>query len=199
MKTKHVLALFLALMAALIVLALVFREGFLALLDQPGLLAHARFVHIAAATLFLANAALGMVWEARSLKSGRPGPLVHTYATVAWLDARLSSPLIVLSLLSGLMLAAGSGDLWSVGWLSNAFVLFILSGVVWVASDIPTQGKVRRLMAALDPAGVALPAELVRVLRLRLWIGLAGVLPLVAVLALMVYKPEVKAVATWFR
>ncbi len=199
MKTRHVLALFLALMAVLIVLALVFRDEFLALLDQPALLAHARFVHIAAATLFLANAALGMVWEARSLGSGRPGPVIHTYGTVAWLDARLSSPLIVLSLVSGLMLAAGSGELWNVGWLSTAFVLFIASGVVWVASDIPTQGKVRRLMAALDPAAEALPAELVRVLKLRLWIGLAGVLPLVAVLALMVYKPEIKAVALWFR
>ncbi|MBP7096635.1 MAG: DUF2269 family protein [Spirochaetia bacterium] len=199
MKTKHVLELFLALMAALIVLALIFRDGFLALLDRPALLAHARFVHIAATSLFFANAVLGMVWEARSLKSGRKEIILHTYATVAWLDARLSSPLIVLSLVSGLMLAAGAGDLWSVGWLSNAFVLFLLSGVIWVASDIPTQGKVRRLMAGLRGEDEALPAELVRILKLRLWVGLAGVLPLVAVFALMVYRPEIPAVAAWFR
>ncbi len=200
MKTKHVLALFLALMAALIVLALIFREGFLALLDQPALLAHARFVHIAATTLFFANAALGMVWEARSLKSGRKETILHTYDTVAWLDARLSSPLIVLSLVSGLMLAVASGDLWRIGWLSNAFVLFLLSGVIWVASDIPTQYKVKRLTAAArESADDAIPSELVRVLKLRLWVGLAGVLPLVAVLALMVYRPDIRAVAMWFR
>ncbi|MBN1242364.1 MAG: DUF2269 family protein [Spirochaetales bacterium] len=200
MKTKHVLALFLALMAALVAFALCFRETFLALLDRPELRGHARFVHIAATTLFFANAALGMVWEARSLASGRKETILHTYDTVAWLDARFSSPLIVLSLVSGLMLAVASGDLWHIGWLSNAFVLFLLSGVIWVASDIPTQGKVRRLTAAArESDDEALPAELFHILKLRLWIGLAGVLPLVAVLVLMVYRPDIRAVAAWFR
>ena len=104
-----------------------------------------------------------------------------------------------LSVISGLMLGAIIGDMWRIGWLSVGFVLFLFSGLVWVASDIPTQYRVKRLLASLDPSGQALPAELTRLLKLRWWIGLAGVVPLVAVFALMIYKPDVPAVAAWFR
>lgn len=198
MKTKHVLYLFLGLMAALVVVAALNKDAFMAALNRPELYGHARFVHIVAATLFFANAAVGMLWERRALASGRKAAILHTYETVAWLDARLSSPLIVLSLVAGLMMAAAAGDIWEIGWLSWAFALFIFSGAFWVLSDIPTQYKVKRLMAALDPADPALPDELVRLLKLRWWISLAGVAPLVVVFALMVYKPALPALASLF-
>ena len=102
---------------------------------------HARFVHIAAVTLFFANAVTGMLWEARSLASGRKDVILHTYGTVAWLDARLSSPLVILSVVAGLTLGYTIGDPWRIGWLSAGFALFMLSGVIWVAGDIPTQYK----------------------------------------------------------
>lgn len=190
---------FLAVMAGLIAFAAFFRSEFVALLNRPALHGHMLFIHVAAATLFFANAVVGMFWESRSLASGRKEVILHTYATVAWLDARFSSPLIVLSLVAGLSLSFMMGELWEIGWLSLGFVLFLLSGLIWVLSDIPTQYKVKRLMAALDPADSALPDELVRLFKLRWRIGLAGVAPLVVVLALMVYKPDIPAVASWFR
>lgn len=197
MKTKHLLYASLALMGGLIAFALLFRDRFMALLDQPALMSHARFVHIAAATVFFANAAIGMLWERRSLVSGRKEAILHTYETVAWLDARLSSPLIILSLVGGLML--GGDGLWEIGWLSWSFALFIISGLFWVLSDIPTQYRVKRLMAGLDPADPNLPGELTRLLGLRWWIGLAGVAPLVVVFAFMVYKPALVPLASLFR
>jgi len=199
MKTKYILSGFLALMAGLIAFAIFFRSAFVALLNRPALYGHMLFVHVVAATLFFANAMVGMFWESRSLASGRKEVILHTYSTVAWLDARLSSPLVILSLVSGLSLGFMMGELWEIGWLSLGFVLFLLSGLIWVASDIPTQYKVKRLMAALDPADPVLPEELVRLFRLRWWVGLAGVAPLVVVFALMVYKPDILSVASWFR
>jgi uncharacterized membrane protein len=198
MKTKHVLTGLLALMAAMIAFAIFFRADFIALLNQPALYDHALFIHIAAATLFFANAVVGMLWERRSLVSGSKDVILHTYATVAWLDARFSSPLIILSVITGLSLSFMMGDLWQIGWLSAGFVLFMLSGLFWVASDIPTQYKVKQLIARLDPADQALPAELTRLLHLRWWISLAGVAPLVIVFALMVYKPDIPAMASLF-
>jgi len=203
MKTKYVLYVFLAIMAGLIGFAVFFKAEFVALLDRPALRGHTLFVHIASATLFFANAAVGMIWEKRSLASGRREVILHTYATVSWIDARFSSPLIILSLVSGLMLAFMLGDLWAVGWLSTAFILFMFSGLFWIVSDIPTQYKVKRLMAGLEDGleggGQALPEELSRLLRLRWWISMGGVVPLVAVFALMVYKPDIPAVGMWFR
>ena len=198
MKTKYILSVFLTIMAGLIAFALFFREEFIAVLNRPALYSHALFVHITAASLFFANAVIGMLWETRSLASGRKEVILHTYATVAWLDARFSSPLIVLSLVTGLSLSFMMGDIWEIGWLSLGFILFILSGLVWVVSDIPTQSKVKRLMAALKPEDPSLPEELVQLLKLRWWIGLAGVMPLVLVFALMVYKPDIPAPASWF-
>jgi len=199
MKTRHILFAFLALMVCLIAIAIIIQKELILALRQPGLYNHARFVHIAATGLFFANAVLGMIWERRSLASGSKEVILQNYKTVSWLYARLSSPLIIVSVLSGLMLSFIISDLWEIGWLSVSFLLFIASGLVWVISDIPTQYKVKSLMASLKPEDQSLPQELVKLLKLRWWIGLAGVMPLAVVLAFMVYKPELPAVASWFR
>lgn len=198
MKTKSVLMISLAVMAVLVVLALVFPDQLIAFLDRPSLYRHVLFAHIVAVTLFFANAVIGILWEARSLASGRAGVILHTYNTVSWLDARFSSPMIVISLIAGIMLSIMMGNMWQIGWLSLSFLLFVFSGLVWVASDIPTQYRIKRLMTDLDPGAEALPAELTRLLKRRLWISIAGVAPLVAVFVLMVYKPEIVPVAEWF-
>ena len=199
MATKRVLVFFLIVMAGMVVAALVFPDHLRGLLHRPALYRHVLFVHIVATTLFFANAVIGILWEHRSLASGRPTAILHTYDTVTWLDARFSSPLIVVSVVAGIMLSTTYGDIWQIGWLSLAFLLFILSGVVWVGSDIPTQYRIKRLIAAVDPLAPELPQELMRLLKVRLWISMVGVLPLVVVFILMVYKPEITPVADWFR
>ncbi len=197
--TKIILFFFLAVMAGIIVLAIISKETFLALMNQPALIQHARFLHIAAVTLFFSNAVIGMIWERRSLASGSKEIILHTYNTVTLLDSALSSPLIVLSLLGGLSLSFQQGDLFKIGWLSVSFLLFILSGVVWVVSDIPTQYKMKRLLSGIGETDQSLPRELIRVMNLRWWIGIFGTLPLAAAFVLMVYKPDILAVAEWFK
>ncbi len=186
-------------MAAMIGFAIVFQEALIVFMKQPVIISHSRFVHIAAVTLFFANAVIGMLWELRSLASGRKEVILHTYDTVAYLDARFSSPLIILSVMSGISLSFSIGDLWRIGWLSVSFILFLFSGAFWILSDIPTQYKIKRLVSALKPEDQTLPKKLIRLLTMRLWISLAGVLPLVIAFILMVYKPEIIAVADWFQ
>jgi uncharacterized membrane protein len=199
LRSRAVLIAFLVVMAGMIGFAVFFQDTFISLLKNPALLRHARFLHIAATALFFSNAVLGMIWERRSLASGSKEIILHTYNTVAFLDALFSSPLIILSLLGGLSLSFNLGDLWQTGWLSVSFLLFLLSGVIWMGSDIPTQYKVKRLMLDLGQEGKNISPELIRLLNFRLRIGIAGVLPLLIIFVLMVYKPEIKAVADWFR
>ncbi len=198
MKTKHILLGFLAVMAGMLLFALFFPAKISALLDQPAFFAHALFIHVVSVTLFFGNAVVGMLWESRSLASGRKEVFLHTYATVSWLDARFSSPLIIVSVGSGVMLSVILGDLWQIGWLSWAFVLFLLSGLFWIVSDIPTQYRVKKLVAGLYPEDATIPAELTRLLKLRWWISLAGVVPLGVVFAFMVYKPELPPLGQLF-
>lgn len=198
-KTKIPLMISLAVMAAMIIAAIFFKDAFVALMKRPELLSHARFIHIAAATIFFSNAVIGMIWERRSLASGNKQIILFTYGTVTFLDSLLSSPLIILALIGGISLSFRYGELMQVGWIFVSFLLFLLSGLVWVITDIPTQYKVKRLIASIKPDDQTLPAELIRIMKLRWWIGIAGVLPLVAAFLLMVYKPDMAAAVNWFQ
>jgi len=197
--TKIILIFLLAIMGAMILGAVFFKGTFISLMQQPLIQNHARMMHIAAATIFFANAVIGMIWEGKSLATGKKDVVLFTYNTVTFLDSVVSSPLIILSLIGGLSLSFRLGELMQIGWLSVGFLLFLLSGLVWVITDIPTQYKVKKLIADIQPENQSLPAELIRLMRQRRWIGIAGVLPLVVVFYLMVYKPDMIAVADWFR
>jgi len=197
--TKSILLLLLAVMAAMIIAAIFFKEAFVSMVLQPMIQRHARMIHIAAVTIFFANALVGMIWERRSLATGNKQIILYTYNTVTLLDALLSSPLIILTLIGGLSMSFRLGELMQIGWLSVSFLLFLLSGLVWVVTDIPTQYKVKRLLSSIQPDDQTLPVELVRIMNLRWRIGIAGVLPLVAAFVLMVYKPDMTAVADWLR
>jgi len=197
-KAKFILIILWVIVVGVLLLAVLFKDFFTSLLPGLNLYRLTLLFHNISVSLFFANAVIGMMWESRSLASGSKEVLLHTYKTVTHLDSVFSTPLIVLTLISGLAMTYSRGSLWEVGWLSVSFLLFILSGVIWIASDIPTQYKVKRLLAELQNSKGGIPEELTRLLKLRWWIGILGVLPLVIVFFLMVYKPDVTAVAYWF-
>lgn len=199
MKTKYILYFFLALMGGLIFMAILFPSVLTGFLKRPELYPHILFIHVLSTTLFFANAVVGMFWEGRSLVSGKKEVILHTYGTVTYLDARFSSPLIILSVLSGISLSMIVGDLWQIGWLSLSLILFMLSGAIWVISDIPTQYRLKKLLSELKPEDEKLPDELIQIYKQRWWIGIAGVAPLFIVFILMVYKPDIPAPAVLFK
>lgn len=196
MKRKRLLTFYLVLMGALIGLGLLFPKAFLAFFDQPDLYLTAKFVHIVCVTLFFANVVIGTLWETRSLVSGKPEVIRFTYDTVTWLDAVFTAPLILLSILSGIMLGTILGGVWTIGWLSIAFCLFLGSGVFWIVADIPTQYKVNKLFVRVEPGSSSLPRELTRLLWLRMGINLLSIAPLLFIFFLMVHKPELPRVSS---
>jgi uncharacterized membrane protein len=195
MKTKPFLFLSLFLMAGLIVYGLAFPDSFEGLLRKPEFYIHAKFLHILCVTLFFANAIIGMIWETRSLLTGDPKIVQHTYNTVVWIDAMFTAPLILLSVVSGIMLGTILGGVWTIGWVSISFVLFFLSGLIWVVADIPTQYKVKAQFKKLAPDASELTPELRRLLWQRMGISLVGTVPLFVILYLMVHKPDLPKVA----
>lgn len=197
MTTKLLLKTELALMLALLGAGVFFPQAFTRLLSQPPLYIHVKFVHILAVTLFFANAVIGTIWETRSLLQGTPEIIRYTYRTVVWLDAVFTAPLILISVLSGIMLATILGGVGTIGWISNALYLFLFSGAVWIAADIPTQYRINRHFEALPADATALPRPLTRLLWWRLAISAAGTLPLLVIFYLMIHKPDLPTVAHW--
>jgi len=140
---------------------------------------------------------IGTIWETRSLLNGRPEIIRYTYHTVVWLDAVFTAPLILISVLSGIMLATILGGVGEIGWVSNALLLFLLSGVVWISADIPTQYRIKRHFEALAGDCRELPRPLRRLLWWRMAISAAGTLPLLVIFYLMIHKPALPTVAAW--
>ena len=184
-------------MAAIIAFASIAPHRFVALLAQPQLYMHAKLAHILTATMFFANVVIGTLWESRSLASGQPNIIRHTYETVRWLDAFLTAPLILVAVVSGLMLATLMGGVFSMGWLVVALALFVASGIVWLAFDIPSQYRVSALFAKMPADAAVVGPELLRVLRFRRTLNIVAIAPLLAVFALMVHKPPVELLARW--
>jgi uncharacterized membrane protein/predicted NAD-dependent protein-ADP-ribosyltransferase YbiA (DUF1768 family) len=189
MNTKIVLGIHLAVMASLIGFAILFPAQFTALLKHPDLYLHAKFTHVFCVTLFFANVVIGTIWETRSLVNGQADIIRYTYQTVAWLDAVFTAPLIIVSLVSGLILVTILGGVWSMGWVALAFCLFVLSGIFWVVADIPTQYRLNKLLGATDPKSPTLPPAVTHLLWYRLLINITAILILIVVFALMIYKP----------
>ena len=197
MNTRLLLRIELALIAAIVAFAVIAPHRFVTLLAHPQLYMHAKLAHILAATMFFANVVIGTLWESRSLRSGKSEIIRHTYETVRWLDAVFTAPLIIVAVLSGLMLATLMGGVFSMGWLVVALALFVSSGIVWLALDIPSQYRVSALFAKLPADAEAAGPELLRVLRFRRALNIFAVLPLLVVFGLMVHKPDVAFVMRW--
>ena len=154
-------------------------------------------MHVLSVSLFLGNVVIGTLWETRSLLSKRAEIIRYTYETVAWLDAVFTAPLILLVVVSGLMLGTIAGGVFTLAWLVIAFATFALSGLVWLAFDIPTQYLVKRLFREAPAEAAELPTPLLSVLRFRIFLNAGAVVSLLVVLFLMVHKPELPAVQRW--
>jgi uncharacterized membrane protein len=189
----RLLAFYLSLMAMLLGAALLFPAQFTSLLKHPELYLHVKFLHILSVTLFFANTVIGTIWEVRSLQTKRPEIIEHTYKTVTWLDGVFTAPLILVAVLSGITLATILGGIWSSGWLSAAFLLFLLSGLVWVTADLPNQHRVNHLFKTLPTGTKSLPPELTRLLWWRMAVNFFGFAPLLVIFFLMIHKPEIPA------
>jgi uncharacterized membrane protein len=198
MNTKILLLIYLVVLAGISIFALVFTDVLLDFLFQPSISKHILFLHILSVTLFFSNAIVGIIWELKSLISGRKEIILHTYETVSWLDIRFSSLMIVFAVVTGILLTFMMGNIWEIGWLSWSFMLFMLSGLIWAIGDVTTQRKIKTMMKEMAPEASVLPWELVKLLKLRMWISLADVVPLLLVFILMVYKPGLPAPADFF-
>lgn len=197
-QTHRVLSFYVIVMFLMIAYGLLFPLRFHAFFEKPDWYMHAKFVHIISVTLVFANAVIGTIWETRSLWSQDTEIIRYTYSTVIWLDAVFTAPLVLLSVISGIFLGTTLGGVWTIGWLSTAFVIYLFCGVVWLIADIPTQYKIKKLFSEVGRNAPSLPQELLQVLWFRLGLNLFTLVPLIVIFILMIHKPNIPSVDSWF-
>lgn len=190
MNAGRILSAYLILMGLLIVFGLFFPQSFLASFQHPDFYLPVKLIHVVSASLLFGNTVIGTLWELRSLKSRRLSVIKTTYQTVVWLDAVFTAPVILSVVLSGISLGTMRGGVWTMGWLSIAFCIFLAAGSVWIAVDIPSQYRIHRICQSTPDTEEIIPPKLCWWLKLRVWVNSLSIFPFLIIYYLMVQKPE---------
>lgn len=142
-------------------------------------------LHVLGAVLFVGNIITAAFWKLMAEREGNPQVIASAAKRVMAADYWFTIPGIVLLLSSGhVLMAQGGYSLLSFSWISLAYGMFILSGVLWMVVLLPAQ----RAMIRHSQNG-QLGAEYNKASNTwNLWGTVATVLPLVT-LYLMVVKP----------
>lgn len=104
-------------------------------------------------------------------------------------DWVFTTPAVILQPVTGVWLAHLAGyPLWS-GWVAYAIALYLLAGACWLPV-VYLQLRMQRLSRDADDGKAALPAEYKVLARTWVLLGIPAFIALVAVLWLMVLKPD---------
>jgi uncharacterized membrane protein len=142
-------------------------------------------LHVLGAVLFIGNIITAAFWKLRAEREGNPQVIASAAKQVMSADYWFTIPGIVLLLSTGHVLMVHSGySLLSFSWISLAYGMFILTGMLWMVVLVPAQ----RAMIRHSKKGLLTAEYRWASHTWNLWGTIATVLPLVT-LYLMVVKP----------
>jgi len=147
------------------------------------------FMHIFGAILFMGNIVVTAAWVSLARRLRHTEALRLGIRGIVVSDTIFTLPGVLLLLLNGGILGTPYFKAHAM-WLFISVGLFVISAVIWAAVLVPLQKRMSALMRATPP-GSAAPEEVSRLLaRWFRWGGVATLLPL-AILVLMVAKPQI--------
>ncbi len=153
-----------------------------------------KLVHLIAVVLFLGNITTGIFWKAHADRTGDPRIIAHTLEGIIRSDRWFTVPGVVVILLAGFATAGvGRLPLLGTGWILWSLVLFVISGLAYMARVVPLQKRMATLAAAATPTSPLDWAAYRAWSRgWEMWGAVAMLAPLAA-MVLMVLKPELPA------
>ena len=153
-----------------------------------------KLVHIAAVILFLGNIITGLFWKLHADRTRNPQIIAHTFEGIISSDRWFTLPSIVVIIVGGVGAALmGQIPILGTGWILWSIVLFSVSGLAFSFRVAPLQAKLAALARAStgnEPFDWTNYHAVSRVW--ELW-GLFALLTPVAVVVLMVLKPDLPA------
>lgn len=146
------------------------------------------FLHFLGACLFIGNIMVSAFWKVLADRTREVGTMRFACRLVNLTDLVFTGGGATLLLVTGHLMAASHGGVLATGWMLGSYLLFAISGALWVTVLVPIQIKQSRLLKD-EPLA---PAKLQPYFRLsRIWsaVGaLATAIPLPAIY-LMSAKP----------
>lgn len=126
------------------------------------------------------------MWMAH--RTGDARVIAQTARTVVIADAAFTASAIVLQPLSGAALIHVVGYSWGELWVTASLALYIVAGLCWLPV-VWIQMQMRDLAADAAARGEPLPPRYHRLFRMWLVLGWPAFLAVIAILALMIWKP----------
>ena len=147
-----------------------------------------KVLHVLGACLFIGNNLVTPLWRAMAEAKRDPVILAYSQRLITLTDYIFTGGGIALLLGAGHAMAAQQPALWHQSWFLGAYVLFVVSGIVWGAVLLPIQIAQAKLARGFADGGPI--SERIWQLSRRWTVAgiIASLLPLGS-LVLMVMKP----------
>jgi uncharacterized membrane protein len=147
-------------------------------------------LHILGAIIFVGNIITAAFWKVRADRSGNLESIALSTRAVLLADYAFTTPGILLVLGTGIAMAGMTGwERFQEPWLATSFILFVITGLIWVAALLPLQMRMARLARESAAQGRLDPAYQRTSKRWAILGGIATTLPII-ILFLMVLKPQ---------
>ena len=147
-----------------------------------------KLVHLLGVILLVGNVTVTSVWKVFAERTREPATIAFAQRLVTGTDWVFTGGGIVLMIVGGYgMLLVAELPWFGLGWLLWSQLLFVLSGLIWLAVLLPIQVRQARMTRAFANGG-EIPASYWRLARLWILWGVVATLPLLAATALMIWK-----------
>jgi uncharacterized membrane protein len=147
-----------------------------------------KFAHVLGATV-LFGTGLGIaffMWMAHRTRDA--AVIAHTMRTVVIADAVFTATAVLAQPLTGAALIHLVGYSWAEPWIVVSLALYVFTGLCWLPV-VWIQARMGRLAAAAARQGGALPDAYHRLFRVWFVLGWPAFLAVIAIFAVMIWKP----------
>ncbi|RJT37506.1 DUF2269 domain-containing protein [Mesorhizobium waimense] len=149
-----------------------------------------RWVHVIGATVLFGTGAGIAFFMLMAQRTGRADLVAHVAGTVAIADTIFTATAVIVQPISGVLLAHASGWPLSDGWIVLSLVLYVVTGLFWLPV-VWIQIRIRNLARQAAIENAPLPAEEKRLFRIWFACGFPAFAAVLAILWLMVTRPEI--------
>lgn len=123
-------------------------------------------------------------------RSGDVALIAGTARIVVIADLVFTATAVIVQPVTGLAMVMLSGHTLDESWIVLSLALFVMVGLLWLPV-VWMQNEMRKMAVAARDGGTVLPARYRRYMRLWFWMGWPAFFGVLAILYLMIEKPQV--------
>lgn len=148
-----------------------------------------KFLHVIGATVILGTGVGIAFFMLVAHRTGDSIFIARTARVVVLADFLFTATAVLLQPITGVLLMAELSIPFEASWIGLSIVLYIVAGAFWVPVVL-MQRRMRDLAGEAVAAGQTLPEEYHWLFRRWFWFGFPGFGSVVAIMWLMIAKPE---------